>query len=1554
MKTVIALLVSLSLPLLVFSQVGINNTNPNASLDITASNVATPSNTDGILIPRVDEFPATNPTASQDGMMVFATGVGVPAKGFYYWDNGATSWVAVSGGSSDADWFEENTTVAPTSNAADIFTDGNVGIGINNVAYPLQIESPSSLRTVSLLNEGVGTSVTGIYNRLNESAAATSGSASGIVNNITRSNQSGISGVSNSFQNATVNVGFAYLYGYQNSFGTSTSNTTFGLINRFQGTTNTAYGVHNIIGGPMTTFYGVNNNNIAGATLSGDFYGLHNSLTGSDSGDRYGVYTSLAETGSGDKYGEYISIPTTAGGTHYGVYADVQDSAGYAGYFLGRTSMGAGTINRYLMPLADGTSGQVMTSDGAGQISFSTPSTGVEKIDDLTDGKSDSDGSNDGSSIFLGVNAGQADDATNNRNVGIGYRALNNNTIGEGNIALGYQSLFDNINGDSNIAIGRESLRNNTSGDDNIGLGLFSLYANTIGLANIALGSSSLSSNTIGSSNIAIGSNSLQLNISGESNIAMGYTSLRFNTTGTHNTAFGFMSLTNNTTGSNNIAQGNRSLLNNTSGDNNIALGGSAGLNNIVGSANIFLGVSSGFNETGSNKLYIENSSADADNALIYGEFDNDILRTNGEFQIGNPTGTGYALPTTDGTIGQVMTTDGAGQVSYSTISATDTQNTLDEAYDEGGAGAGAIITATDGAVTVAGEDGFAVTGTAGVGDGITLSGAGSKLFFNPNTGSFRAGQIDGTQWNAANVGDRSVAFGNNNTASGNSSTAIGANNVSSGNRSLTVGDDGVASGQNSVVMGEESDATANNTFAQGYRSTASANASVAMGLQNNAPSWGEMTVGTFATTYAQNSTTSWNLNDRLFTVGNGSGTATRSNALTIYKNGRININDAYDLPIIDGALGQVMTTDGAGQINFSTPTTGAEKIDDLTDGKSDNDGTNDGSSIFFGVNAGNADDSSNNENVGIGYLAMENSTTGEDNVAIGSQTLRNNTSGNNNIALGTVALYSNTTGFQNIAIGPSSLALNTTGRNNVANGLAALYSNTVGVSNNAIGRNAISANTSGSYNQGLGSFALNSNTLGDGNIGIGTYSGSSNVSGDYNVFLGYNAGFFETGSNSLYIENTDANPDNALIYGEFDNDILRTNGEFQIGNPTGTGYALPTVDGTATHVLQTDGTGQISFVDPATFGDGDTQNTLDQAYDEGGAGAGNIINATDGALTINGDDGFIVNSQGLGNGDDIALTGNPILMFFNPKAGAFRTGEGNGTNWDQANLGELSFAQGHSTIASGGRSFAINSGTIASGTNSFAAGIGSTASGSDGAAFGTGNTAFSRSEFVVGRNATTYVPASPTLHNNSDRIFVVGNGFSSATRSNALTIYKNGTFNINDEYNMPLSDGNTGELMQTDGAGQVSFIDPATLVSPDVTVFPFGQMHLSANQTVTGTGWVKMLFATAPIDVGSDFNTTSDRFIVPTNGIYQVDASFHSDIAIIATASFGIAVYVNGSNVKRSQYSHHGIGLVHRDVHAAVNLNANDYVEIWIYKQGTFDINSNTSRTSWEIERVR
>ena len=89
-----------------FAQVGINTTSPDAVLDIEASDVTAPASTDGILIPRLDNLPATNPGANQNAMMIYlnidrpnVNITGTPKnydKGFYYWDDIENDWINIT------------------------------------------------------------------------------------------------------------------------------------------------------------------------------------------------------------------------------------------------------------------------------------------------------------------------------------------------------------------------------------------------------------------------------------------------------------------------------------------------------------------------------------------------------------------------------------------------------------------------------------------------------------------------------------------------------------------------------------------------------------------------------------------------------------------------------------------------------------------------------------------------------------------------------------------------------------------------------------------------------------------------------------------------------------------------------------------------------------------------------------------------------------------------------------------------------------------------------------------------------------------------------------------------------------------------------------------------------------------------------------------------------------------------------------------------------------------------------------------------------------------
>ena len=145
--------------------------------------------------------------------------------------------------------------------------------------------------------------------------------------------------------------------------------------------------------------------------------------------------------------------------------------------------------------------------------------------------------------------------------------------------------------------------------------------------------------------------------------------------------------------------------------------------------------------------------------------------------------------------------------------------------------------------------------------------------------------------------------------------------------------------------------------------------------------------------------------------------------------------------------------------------------------------------------------------------------STGAENVGIGAGTLRANTSGSRNVAIGASALLNNTTGINNFALGYATLLDNTTGRNNIAIGnfsLRTLNGSLAGQSQNNIS---------------IGFNALYSLTTQNSNTALGFQSGYFNT-GSASVFIGNEAGFNEVSSNKLYIANSRTTT--PLIYGDF------------------------------------------------------------------------------------------------------------------------------------------------------------------------------------------------------------------------------------------------------------------------------------------------------------------------------------------------------------------------------------------------------------------------------------
>jgi hypothetical protein len=87
-------------------------------------------------------------------------------------------------------------------------------------------------------------------------------------------------------------------------------------------------------------------------------------------------------------------------------------------------------------------------------------------------------------------------------------------------------------------------------------------------------------------------------------------------------------------------------------------------------------------------------------------------------------------------------------------------------------------------------------------GSGVPAEGSGTRMMWYPRKGALRAGYVNGTQWDAANIGDYSVAIGENVRASANNTAAFGLRTTAAQQSAFAAGEDNTASGAASVALG--------------------------------------------------------------------------------------------------------------------------------------------------------------------------------------------------------------------------------------------------------------------------------------------------------------------------------------------------------------------------------------------------------------------------------------------------------------------------------------------------------------------------------------------------------------------------------------------------------------------------------------------------------------------------------------------------------------------------------------------------------------------------------
>lgn len=212
---------------------------------------------------------------------------------------------------------------------------------------------------------------------------------------------------------------------------------------------------------------------------------------------------------------------------------------------------------------------------------------------------------------------------------------------------------------------------------------------------------------------------------------------------------------------------------------------------------------------------------------------------------------------------------------------------------------------------------------------------------------------------------------GRGNTVSDQYSASLGGrNNIVSDEYAVVLGgQDNTVSSSYSAVLGGLNNTVSNDYAATvgGRNNRAEGRYSMAAGSGSVAASFGEIVVGLYNTTYTPASANGWRANDRIFVVGKGQGDLSRSNAMTVYKDGSININDSYTLPTTDGGAGNVLTTDGSGIVSWQAALSGWGLTGNVgSNPASDFVGTADNVGLNIRTNNVNRIQISNTGNVGI------------------------------------------------------------------------------------------------------------------------------------------------------------------------------------------------------------------------------------------------------------------------------------------------------------------------------------------------------------------------------------------------------------------------------------------------------------------------------------------------------------------------------------------------------------------------------------------------------------
>ncbi|MEO0583162.1 MAG: tail fiber domain-containing protein [Bacteroidota bacterium] len=328
---------------------------------------------------------------------------------------------------------------------------------------------------------------------------------------------------------------------------------------------------------------------------------------------------------------------------------------------------------------------------------------------------------------------------------------------------------------------------------------------------------------------------------------------------------------------------------------------------------------------------------------------------------IGTTDSTGFVIRTNNDTIfrflpnGNMIGGGSSNQITGGTRSVIEggAFNVITNDYASIGGGADHVVSGAYASISGGiGNDASDFYAYVGGGSNNNATGIGTSIVGGTsNTASEPYAFVGGGEMNAVSGSDSFIGGGGQNTASNNYSVVVGGNqNISSGlssyvgggilntasetvsfvgggelnnasERGATIGGgfDNEASGVGAFIgSGSGNIASADRAVVVGgFENVASGVASfVGGGHTNIASSYGETVLGLFSDPYTPNSTNTFDANDRIFTIGNGTSFTDRSNAMTVLKNGHVGIGT--NEPVWPLTLAGNMEMQGQnGQIRF-------------------------------------------------------------------------------------------------------------------------------------------------------------------------------------------------------------------------------------------------------------------------------------------------------------------------------------------------------------------------------------------------------------------------------------------------------------------------------------------------------------------------------------------------------------------------------------------------------------------------------------------------------------